>query len=201
MVLDRERLPALVQSLPAMQAYVDAQIPFERYLARVAMENARRFRIRLMPHLFVGRGLMNGPRIIPAHTIVAVYYSVLCQVDARDEHSAYVMVYGKMPDSISRREFVLDGKPRLGVCPDSNGSYVNHKCYHANAEFVWVGDPPIYRVARTRRPIQPFEQITVSYGEGYLISKAKARRIPPEERYDCLCEAPGPCPLRRSMPK
>jgi len=201
--LDPERLAALVAdgSIHALQAYVDAQLPFERYLARVAMDNAERFKIRRMPRLFTGRGLVNGPYVIPAGTIVAIYYAVLSQLDLQDEDSAYRMSYGHVPANISTLKFALDGKQRLHICPDSNGSFIDHRCYHTNAEFRWMGDPCIYLTVVTRRPVEPFEQITISYGKNYLFFKTKADRLRAKNTKvcACMCDAPNPCPLRRSM--
>jgi len=189
--VDEEKLPSLVSKnkIAELHAYLDGFISSERFLVNASIDNAIRFDVRCIPDLFLGSGLVNGPRTMPAGTIFAVYYASLCQLSLRDKKSNYVFTYGELPARISKLEFELDGKPRLRVNPDSSGVFVNHNCKDPNAVFEWIG---IHLVIRAEVQILPFQTITAHYGPDYLFTKSEAANLKTKTT-PCLCQAPFPC--------
>ena len=192
--VDVTKLPSLVSNNKTvrLQTYINSLIDTERYLASTAIENARRFDVRMVPDLFLENGLVNGPRTIPTGTIIAVYYSTLCQKSTRDKNSSYIFTYGKFPAFISDLTFVLDAKPRLHSNPNSNAAFANHNCKDPNAEFSWVG---INLLLRAAVPIAPFQNITAHYGPDYLFTESEAAEMRRKNTpmIACMCQAPHPC--------
>lgn len=183
-----------------VKAWMDRTLAREQELLHEVADNNAAYGIVRMPVPFLKDGLCNGPHLLPAHTLVAVYLSDLIEEeDNAVRSSRYLFKYGKSPSYVGGRVLYLDGRPRLGEAHSNlNAAFIKHSCVGNNCVFEWVDDR--WLAVRTARIIQPFEQLTAEYQMGFYDMeatqqfKARGYTVAP-----CLCSAPVACPLGRSL--
>ena len=155
----------------------------------------------------LGRGLANGPIIIPAGTPLAAYGGMIV-ADAVVSDDTYVLHLGThvifgQPHNVS-----VDGHPRydIGLL---NASMCNHACgdLATCALAPLLARPLDVWVLEAARNVQPGEGLTWDYNSttgsfffedqqtrAHLADPALAPRV-----VLCGCNGEGPCPLNRSL--
>jgi hypothetical protein len=186
--------------IEGFRAYIDLFWEIERSTLSQIAQSSAKYQILKMPVPYLGFGLVNGGRSIPPKTLVAAYLSDSFEFHTANPFSNYIFNYGACP-SLGKRIVELDGEPRLLEHVNLNASYVNHKCKEANCEYEWIH---IFLVVRTKRWIQPYEQLTAQYQTGsskYFHNRAKTQKLAKGgfKVCPCLCDAPLQCPLGRSL--